>query len=198
VIGFIRSNATLGRMNLQLCTYGNPVLRKKAEPIQEINESVRALAGEMIAFMHAERGVGLAAEQIGRTEALCVIDIPPEADTDESGTRENPEIAMPLVLINPEITARSPERISCEEGCLSFPGLSATVERHHAVTVRFTELDGAARELTGKGLLARAVQHELDHLNGVLLVDRMSPVKRIAYAGRLKRMVRETKAAMRD
>jgi peptide deformylase len=198
MIGFTQSSVNIPPMNLQLCTYGNPVLRKKAEPVQAINESVHALADEMIAFMHAERGVGLAAEQIGRTEALCVIDIPPDADTNDDGLRENPEVAMPLVLINPEITARSPKRITCEEGCLSFPGLAAPVERHYQVTVRFTGLDGTERELTGQGLLARAIQHELDHLNGVLLVDRMSPVKRIAYAGRLKRMVRETKAAMRD
>ncbi len=184
-------------MSLPICTYGNPVLRKKAEPVAEINDDIRALAKEMFETMYKEQGVGLAAEQVGRTERMFIVDIPVASDTDDaSGERENPEIEMPLVFINPEITGHSEEIQIGQEGCLSFPGVFATVERWYEVDAEYTDLEGCRKTIHAKGLLARAIQHELDHLDGILLVDRMSPVKKVAIGGKLKRLVKETKQAL--
>ena len=179
-------------MNYPVCKYGDAVLREKAEPIREVTPEIRQLARDMVETMHAERGVGLAAQQVGKPLSLCVIDVPAEYDVDDNGVRVNPGIAMPLVLINPDIVRYSAEKQSGEEGCLSFPGLSAPVERSMEVTVNHVDLSGRDQQLTARGFLARAVQHEVDHLNGVLLVDRMSAIKKIALAGQLKRLKRET------
>lgn len=183
-------------MSLSICTYGNPVLRKKAEEVKEITGEIHALVKEMLDAMYRERGVGLAAEQVGRTERLFVIDIPADSDTDDRGVRENPDIAMPLVLINPKITGHTDDVQVGPEGCLSFPDIFANVERWYEVDAEYTDLAGQARQIHAKGLLARAIQHELDHLNGVLLVDHMSHVKKVALSGKLKRLVKETKLAL--
>lgn len=174
-------------MTYKVLTYGNAVLRQKAKPVREVTDEVRELARDMLAAMRAHNGIGLAAEQVGRTEALCVIDIPAEVEIEREGKRENPEVAMPLVLVNPQITAERGTQDG-QEGCLSFPEIYTTVKRAYEVDVSYTSLDNQPARLTARGLLARAIQHELDHLNGVLLIDRMSAVKRVAIAGRLKRL----------
>ncbi len=177
--------------------YGDDVLREPATPVAEVNADIRALVKSMIETMRAENGVGLAAEQVGRTEAVCVVEVPAEYDTDEQGNRLNPDVKMPLVLINPEILESSDEKDVMEEGCLSFPGIYAPVKRPVEVTVRYLDTDGVSRELRLRRFVARAAQHEMDHLNGVLLVDRMSSVKRIALRGQLKRMKNETREALK-
>lgn len=158
--------------------YGDQVLRQKAVPVGEVTDAVRRLASDMLASMYAENGVGLAAEQIGRTERMCVIDVPPE---DAGG------VSMPLVLINPEIEQLAGEQCG-PEGCLSFPGIYVKVMRAEKAVVRYTDLAGKPQCVEGAGLLARALQHEIDHLDGVLLVDKMSAVQKVANAGKLKRM----------
>lgn len=183
-------------MSLAICTYGNPILRKKAEPIVNVNDDIRTLADAMLSAMYQEHGVGLAAEQIGRSEAICVIDVPPDADMDEHDVRENPDLEMPLILINPKITGHGEETIIGQEGCLSFPEIYANVERWYEVDFKYTDQNGAPQQAHAKGLVARAVQHELDHLDGVLLVDRMSPVKKVALSGKLKRMAKKSKMAL--
>lgn len=180
-------------MKLDIRTYGDEVLRRKSVPVAAVNEDIRALAKDMIQTMRAERGVGLAAEQVGHTESVCVVEVPAEYDADERGVRYNPDVPMPLVLVNPEIVEASPEKESGDEGCLSFPGIYAPVDRHAEVTVRFLNLDGKEQKLLLRKFVARAVQHEMDHLNGVLIVDRMSTIKRIALRGQLKRMQQETR-----
>ena len=179
-------------MNYPICKYGDTVLREKSEPIGEVTLEIRQLAKDMLETMHAERGVGLAAQQVGKTVSLCVVDVPAEYDVDDQGARVNPGVAMPLVLINPDIIRYSEDKQSGEEGCLSFPGLSAPIERSMEITVDYVDLSGRKQQSTVRGFLARAVQHEVDHLNGVLLVDRMSAIKKIALAGQLKRLKRET------
>lgn len=183
-------------MSLPICTYGNPILRKKAVEVTTFGEEIRALAKEMFETMYKERGLGLAAEQVGRTERIFVVDIPPDSDMGEDGQRENPAIPMPLVFINPRITAHSDDIQNGPEGCLSFPDIFTNVDRWYEVDAEYTDLDGIPRIIHAKGLLARAIQHELDHLDGILLVDRMSPVKRVALSGKLKRLVKETKQAL--
>ena len=161
--------------------YGHTALRKKAVRVEQVDAAIRELAQAMLSAMYAEKGVGLAAEQIGRDEAIFVLDIP----ADEAGGLD-----MPLVLINPEIVAMEGEQDG-PEGCLSFPGIYVNVKRAETATVRFLDQDGKPRELVTHGLVARAVQHETDHLNGVLLVDRMSAVQKVANAGRLKRLKKD-------
>ncbi len=180
-------------MVYKITKYGNPVLRKKAETIAEVNDEIRQLADDMLETMYAEKGLGLAAEQIGSSKAICVIDVPADADIDENEERENPDVVMPLVLINPKITEKSDYLITAQEGCLSFPGIYANVDRFDAVTVEFLDRNGVAQKLRVKGLLARAVQHELDHLDAVLFSDRMSAVKKVALGGKLKKLAKETK-----
>lgn len=173
-------------MLLPVVTYGNEVLREKAVPVEAVTDGIRSLARDMLESMYAARGVGLAAEQVGRTESLCVIDVPPDAEKEECRA-ENAAVAMPLVMVDPEILASAGSQRN-EEGCLSFPEISAQITRADKVTVAYTGLDGERRQISARGLLARAIQHEVDHLNGVLLVDKMSPMQRVAMAGKLKRL----------
>jgi peptide deformylase len=173
-------------MTYDIVTFGNDVLRKAAQPVPAVTEEIRKLAADMIETMHDARGVGLAAEQVGREEALCVIDIPAEAEKPECRPF-NAAIPMPLVLINPEILATEGSQRN-DEGCLSFPDISASVTRANQVTVAFTACDGSRQTITAQGLLARAVLHETDHLKGILLVDRMSQVQKLAVAGKLGRL----------
>jgi len=183
-------------MSLSICTYGNPILRQKAVEVAEVTAEHRELAREMFETMYAERGVGLAAEQVGRTERMFVIDIPAEADIGDDGQRENPEIKMPLVFINPEIKGHTEDVQVGPEGCLSFPEIFANVERWYEIDAEYTDLDGRRQSIHARGLLARAIQHELDHLDGILLVDRMSHVKKVALGGKLKRLVKQTRQAL--
>jgi peptide deformylase len=183
-------------MSLPICTYGNPILRKKAEEVGEITNALRELAKQMLETMYAERGVGLAAEQVGRLERMFIIDIPPDSDMDENDQRENPDIEMPLVFINPVILDHSDDIQVGPEGCLSFPEIFADVERWFEVDAEYTDLAGNRKKIHTKGLLARAIQHEFDHLNGILLVDRMSPVKKVTLGGKLKRLVNHTKMTL--
>ena len=183
-------------MKYAICKYGHPVLREKATPVSEFGPELEALASDMFETMYAARGIGLAAQQIGRTEHICVIDIPPDGDLSPEGLPMNPEICMPLTLVNTEIVDSSQSVSPFEEGCLSFPDILGAVTRPEEVRVRHQNLAGEVVEWTARGLLARAVQHELDHLNGILFIDHMSQVRRMALAGRLKRLKKETVSAL--
>lgn len=188
-------------MRFEIVTFGNPVLRAKSSPVGSVTADLKRMADGMMETMYAAEGLGLAAQQVGQTVSLCVIDIPPEMDLAEDGqTRLNPDIPMPLVLFNPRILSRSQDAARRDEGCLSFPGIHTAVQRSAEVDVEFVDWKGQVRVLHCRGLLARAVQHELDHLEGVLLVDRMSAVKKISLAGQLKRLrlKTETKLAGQD
>lgn len=184
-------------MKLKIRTYGDPILRKRAQPVAAVTDDLRRLADDLLETMYSARGLGLAAQQVGETCALCVIDVPATMDVEEEqGPRSNPEVAMPLVLFNPIIRRESSKKNSCDEGCLSFPDIHCSVRRADEVTVAYIDREGRAVELTARDLLARAIQHELDHLAGVLLVDRMSPVKKISLSGQLKTLKRETLDAL--
>ncbi len=178
-------------MKLELCTYGNPVLRSPASPVAAITGKFKSLADAMFEVMYSKKGVGLAAQQVGQTVQVCVIDVPPEADVGgKDGARLNPGIAMPLVMFNPVLLGKKGSS-NDSEGCLSVPELWAPVLRSEEVTVEYMDLRGEQQRLTARGMLARAIQHEMDHLNGVLFVDRMSAIKKISMAGKLRRMKRE-------
>lgn len=179
---------------LKIETYGAEVLREVARPVPGVTEELRKLAGDMILTMHRANGVGLAAQQVGRTEAVCVIDVPADYDVEEKGgPRLNPGVEMPLVMFNPVVTEASEDETSTmEEGCLSFPGINGQVERPWRVKVKHLDLQGKERETELQGYFARAAQHEIDHLNGKLFVDRFNYVKKLAVRGKLARLKADT------
>ena len=169
-----------------ILTFGYDALRKKAVPVADVTDDLRRLAMDMLETMYAAKGLGLAAEQVGRTECICVIDVPLEAEK-ETCREVNASVAMPLILINPEIIAREGKQRN-DEGCLSFPDIGASITRANQVTVAFTALTGERQAVTVQGLLSRAIQHEVDHLNGILLVDNMSPMQKLSVSGQLRRL----------
>jgi len=142
----------------------DPDLREVAEPIPKVTPRVEALVDDMFATMHENLGIGLAAPQVGELLRLVVIELPPN--------EKDPQAGMPLVLINPELR-RLGEREAMSEGCLSLPGFRAMVERARTATVTYTGMDGRLAMLDAQGLLAQAIQHEIDHLNGVLFIDHL-------------------------
>lgn len=173
---------------LQICKYGNPILRVKAAPVGGLDQAVIKLAGGMLDLMAQKKGVGLAAQQVGATRRIFVMHVPPQYDL-AAGQRLNPEINEPLVMLNPEVLSRQGAG-SQDEGCLSIPDLFAPVRRAVEISVAFLDLQGQARRLVLKGFMARVFQHELDHLNGILFVDRLAMLKKIALAAQLKHLKR--------
>lgn len=188
----------MGAMSKELSieTYGADVLRMTAVPVEAVTDALRKLADDMVLTMHRANGVGLAAQQVGHTEAVCVIDVPADYDVEEKGgPRLNPGVKMPMVMFNPVITEASEDETSTqEEGCLSFPGINGNVERPWRVKVRYLDREGKEREQELVGYFARAAQHEIDHLNGKLFIDRFTYVKKLAVRGKLNRLKADTLA----
>ncbi len=147
---------------LQVHKLGDKVLRQPAKRVSKVSDEIRILAQQMLQTMYSYDGIGLAAPQVGINKQLIVIDIHPDQPATPA-----------LVLVNPEITDRGGELCSGEEGCLSVPQVFMDVVRHDRVTVTYRDLDGRPQKLTTEGLLARVIQHEMDHLNGVMFVDRV-------------------------
>ena len=175
-------------MKLKVFKYGEKVLREKATPVVVVDDRLRKLAEDMIETMHESKGVGLAAEQVGRLERMCVIDIPEGCDEPEDEMFNAP-IGMPLVLFNPEIVAQEGSQRD-KEGCLSFPNVGGSLTRAAQVTCQYLDAENRPQMITARGFLARAIQHEIDHLNGILYIDHMSAVERLAYAPKLKKLAK--------
>jgi peptide deformylase len=187
-------------MILPILQYGDPILRVKGQRIEKIDHQVRELAANMIETMHAAHGVGLAAQQIGQPWQLTVLDVSAVEDRPStlklSGKNVDPKSAMPIVLINPEIELRDEIELGVE-GCLSFPEITGDIERAQSVLVRAQSLEGELFQIEASGLLARAIQHEHDHLHGILFIDRMNSAAKAALSSRLKRLQKETKRGIR-
>jgi len=188
-------------MILPILQYGDPILRTKGKPIEIIDDRIRELATNMIETMRAAHGVGLAAQQIGEALQLTVLDISQVEDDRPStlkldGKDIDPKTAMPLVLMNPEIELRGETEVGVE-GCLSFPEITGDIERAQAVTVRAQSLEGETIQIEAGGFLSRAIQHEHDHLNGILFIDRMRSAAKVALSSRLRRLQKETKRGIR-
>ena len=177
-------------MILDIVKYGDERLRVKSVPVSEVDEDLRVLAKDMMQTMYARNGAGLAAQQVGRSEAVCIVDVAYGRNAETPPWTAEPEVVMPIVLVNPEIVSCEGREVG-QEGCLSFPEVYVNLPCAAEVTVEYTGLDNERRSLRAGGLLARAIQHELDHLNGVLLVDRMSHVQKVAVSGKLRRLRRE-------
>ncbi|MDN3565936.1 peptide deformylase [Paeniroseomonas aquatica] len=162
----------------------DPRLRAKARAVAPADgDAVRALAPRMLDAMYKAPGIGLAAPQVGTLLRLVVVDLQKDDTPD------------PMVLVNPEIVAASKELAAREEGCLSLPGQFAEVTRPARVKLRYLDLGGARREIEAEGLLATCLQHEVDHLDGVLFVDHISALKRNML---LRKLAKELKAKVRD
>ncbi len=161
----------------------HPALKARARPVTpEDAATLRDLIPRMFAAMYAAPGIGLAAPQVGVGLRLAIVDLMPE------------EKPAPIVLINPEIVAASEELATREEGCLSLPGHYADVTRPARVRVRYSDPEGARRELSAEGLLSACVQHEIDHLDGILFTDHLSPLKRTMILRRLAKEQRQKQA----
>lgn len=163
---------------LPILCYPDARLHKVAKPIASVDDRIRTLVSDMLETMYAARGIGLAATQVDVHERLIVIDVSEERDA-------------PMVLINPEITWKSPETHLNEEGCLSVPGIYDGVERHDAVRVDATDEHGNRRAIEADGLLAVCIQHEMDHLLGKVFVEYLSPLKRNRIKTKMLKAQRE-------
>jgi len=175
-------------MILKVYKYGEKVLREKATPVALVDDRLRKQADDMLETMHKAGGVGLAAEQVGFLDRMCVIDIPEGCDEPEDEMFNAP-IAMPLKLWNPTIIAQEGS-VRDKEGCLSFPKVGGSLTRAAQVTCQYLDENNAPQVITARGYLARALQHEIDHLDGILYVDHMTAVERLGCAVKLKKLAK--------
>jgi peptide deformylase len=186
-------------MILEIVKYGHPTLRKKGACLESITPEIKKLIADMFETMEANHGVGLAAQQVGQAVQLTVIDV--RAVTDRPSTLELNGLAadvatiMPLVLINPVITPVG-EVVKGGEGCLSFPEIFADISRPGQVDVKALDVRGKPIQFRCGGLLARAVQHETDHLNGILFIDRMDKKTKAELQPELDELQAQTKATL--
>lgn len=175
-------------MNLSLKFYGDPILRETAKPVETFDADLKKLAADMVKAMREEAGIGLAGPQIGRSLRVFVMEIPSDMDEDAEGNPLNPGVIYPLAVVNPELEPLSDEEDEREEGCLSIPDIRGKVWRPAAVRMKYQTVTGEQKELELHGLAARCAQHETDHLNGILFVDLLGSVKKMAIKGKLKKL----------
>ena len=162
---------------LEIKRYPEKILRQKTSALEDIDNHTQRLIEDMLETMYSARGIGLAANQVGISKSLCVVDL---SQGEEKGSL--------IVLINPLIIEKE-GALEESEGCLSIPGCSTTIKRAEKVLVRGLNKDGKSIEIEGTGLLARVLQHEIDHLDGLLLFDRMSPIKKEFFKRRYKKLL---------
>ncbi len=169
---------------LKLCEYPDPILKEKSQEVLSVNDEIKRILQDMLETMYSAGGVGIAAPQVGILKRLVVIDV----EQKDEDTRGNP-----IFMVNPQIVWKSEETNICEEGCLSVPQQRAEVERAASVRAVYTDFNGKSCEISAEGLLAKAIQHELDHLDGILYIDRISRLKRNMLLKKLQKMRAEKK-----
>jgi peptide deformylase len=189
-------------MSLPIVRYNSSILRKKGAPVTVFDQELAAFADEMVATMHDAHGIGLAAQQVGRAIQFCVVDLrdaEAEFTYELDGARPPLELIMPMAIANPAIAfvKGAPEN-PYEEGCLSFPNIRGDVLRPDAIKVKFQDERGVPHILTCDGLFARCIQHETDHLNGILFIDRMDKKVRSDIDEAVKNLAKETRAAAKE
>lgn len=183
-------------MALTIVHYGDPVLKKKGQAITAFDKKLAKLADDMVATMHEAAGIGLAAQQVGLALQICVMDL---RETEAGfaykldGSSPPLDLIMPIALINPVVEVVPEPKEAYEEGCLSFPEIRGDVVRPETIRVRFQDVHGQPHEMICDGLLARCVQHEVDHLNGILFIERMSK----AVLAKLEPQLKELKKGAR-
>lgn len=180
-------------MILDIVQYGDPILRKKCKSVECVNEEILSLVENMLETMDDANGVGLAAPQVGVDLQLAVVDVSHDPECISylkvGGQSAELESIMPLVFINPVLELLPPHELD-QEGCLSIQDLRAKVKRPTVVKATLPQLDGSSLEVETDGLLARAIQHEVDHLNGILFTDRLTPASKVRVSARLKRLLK--------
>ncbi len=164
----------------QILIIPDPLLRKVSDPVSSVNTEIKNLMDDMLETMYAAPGIGLAAVQIGVLKRIIVIDL------SKDGEKKNP-----LFIVNPEITFKSNELISYEEGCLSIPNQFAEVKRPSSCKVNFLDYNGKKKEINANGLLATCIQHEVDHLDGILFIDHLSKLKKDLIIKKTKKQKKE-------
>ncbi|CAN5610511.1 peptide deformylase [soil metagenome] len=181
-------------MILEIVQYGHPALRAKGRRIEKVDDEIRQLADDMLDTMYDADGVGLAAQQVGMPLQLCVIDVSGVEDRPSqlfiNGTGVDIEENMPLVLVNPDVETFGEEETG-PEGCLSFPGIRGDITRPFSVRVSAKSLEGDDIVFAADGLLARAVQHEHDHLHGILFIDRMEAKEKKSIQAEIDDIMRQ-------
>ena len=185
-------------MVLPIVHYNEPVLRKIGAKVTAFDAALGRLADDMIATMHAAEGIGLAAQQIGRALQLCVVDLrvaKKDFAWELDGARPPLELIMPMVIANPAVQTLPSDETLYEEGCLSFPKIRGDVPRPDLIRVTYEDQHGIPHTLVCNGLFARCIQHEADHLNGVLFIDRMDKKIRATLNDAVKALAKETKDA---
>ena len=170
---------------LEVLTAPNTILKKKANPVESVDDSVRKLMDDMLETMYEDRGVGLAANQVGVLKRVLVLDL--QNDDEEERTKG----FYPLYIANPEVTEASDEMIEAEEYCLSVPDQGVPVLRHASIKIKYLDYNNKVKDLSSKGWLARAIQHEMDHLNGKILIDYLSVLKKNVVLRRLTKLKKE-------
>lgn len=196
-----KADSYFSRMLLEVVKFGHPTLRKKGAQVEAVTPAIRELISNMFETMYQARGIGLAAQQIGEAVQITVIDVR-EASAERPSTLEidgrPADVAsfMPLVLINPKVTPTGAQTVAGPEGCLSFPEIFADITRPEFVDVTAMNEKGQRIEFRCGGLLARAVQHETDHLNGILFIDRMETATKQELKPELDALQAGTKAAL--
>ncbi len=160
----------------KIITEPDPILRKISEPVKEVDDSIRSLMDDMLETMYNAPGIGLAAIQIGVPKRIIVLDISRDVEKKE-----------PMYFVNPEIILKSKNDSSYEEGCLSVPGQFAEINRPDKCHIRYLDYNGKKRELKAEGLLATCIQHEMDHLEGILFIDYLSKIKKTMIVKKLSK-----------
>ena len=158
----------------------DPILRKKSDDIENVNDQIRKLLDDMLETMYAAPGIGLAAVQVGVLKRIIVIELSKDG-----------EKKTPLFIVNPQITFKSDDLISYEEGCLSIPNQFAEIKRPSSCKVNFLDYNGKKKEINADGLLATCIQHEVDHLNGILFIDHLSKLKKDLILKKTKKQIKE-------
>lgn len=174
--------------SIRVRRFPDPILRTPTKRIGEITDEIRAVAGRMIALMQTEEGIGLAAPQVGLSWRMFVVHVP---EGERRSPDETPATATrgPIVCVNPEVKFEKSPLLAASEGCLSLPEILCEVYRPSVVTMTAMNLDGETFGITAGGLLARCIQHEMDHLDGVLIIDKMTMKSQLANKAAIRRMV---------
>lgn len=181
--------------NLGILTFPDPALRRRGVSVEEITDEVRAVAARMIELMGEVEGIGLAAPQVGLAWRLFVAHVPPSPEAGRMlDTDPMTALIEPEIYINPELRDFQGDLESHEEGCLSLPDINGDIRRHPQVTIEATDLEGNRFTRCGAGLLARCWQHEYDHLDGVLIIDRMTPMSRLKNRSKLRDLEKQAAA----
>ena len=171
-------------MSLKIRYFGDPVLKEVGKKVECFDQNLSKLSQDMLDIMYQAEGIGLAAQQIGEAIQFCVVDVPEHPDYPITcildGKPLSPSLIMPLSMANPVVKTLPSDEYYYEEGCLSFPGINADVARPERIIATYQDLDGNEHNLECDGLLGRCIQHEVDHLNGILFIDRM---EKKTYAG---------------